>query len=782
MLVAAAAYLVIGVLVLAPAIRPGQTLVAADLLYVVQPFSGLPVDREFDNALLSDIPFQFFPWLDFVGDAFRDGRFPEWNPSISNGVPVTPSGFVNVYYPGFWLFGLMAPFDAYNLFVLIHLVSAALGVFVLARMHGARSVAAGIAGSLVFASSFWVHWSTHLIHLVGMTWLPWALVATHLLVSAPSRRRVVVLASVFGVWWLGANPQYAYYGTLAMLAYAGGLLAHRRLVRRQPVVRAALAYAAALGLGVALMAPVLLPTVQRAERIVRQREPQPSTDHMPKQQAIRALVPDAYGNPADDVYFGGRTNDELVMDSPFVGVTAVLLVAAAVATVGRRNPLRWILVAGLAGAVLLAYTGQPHRLLYNVMPGYDRFRGAARWLSILPAFALPLAALGLDDLLIGGRRSRLALSVAAAASAAALTAWYLWVRGVDGAPVGYFGPRVALAGAVILAVGVAAHLLPRWPGIGMAVVSACAVAEIAFYTPRWYPEVEERTAFPDVAVSDIARQRGGNLIRVGAERTTFPAFAPNLAMAYGAGEIQAQAVLFPADVDRFLRIIDDYGDYTRLFNAPPPLAAGAMLTSPLLDVLDVRTVVAGRDTEIPAQFPLLDEGDPNVYGRNSLGPAFVVPSAEPVAEEEMWRRVAAPAWDPAGTAAVVGLKRSVTGSQGTAVQTDDDSDSDRESWQVDAPAGGFLRVSGNWDEGWTARLDGRTTPVLRADGIFRGVVVPPGRHQVEFSYRNPSERTGRLVAAASLAALGLLLLPVHRSGSAALAGLRPPRRGSGRRS
>jgi hypothetical protein len=81
---------------------------------------------------------------------------------------------------------------------------------------------------------------------------------------------------------------------------------------------------------------------------------------------------------------------------------------------------------------------------------------------------------------------------------------------------------------------------------------------------------------------------------------------------------------------------------------------------------------------------------------------------------------------------------------------------ERELWEVDAPQGGFLRVSGNWDRGWSARVDGRWQPVLRADGVFRGVAVGPGRHVVEFTYENVDEARGRLVGVAALLVTALL--------------------------
>src|SRR5690606_14675880 len=36
---------------------------------------------------------------------------------------------------------------------------------------------------------------------------------------------------------------------------------------------------------------------------------------------------------------------------------------------------------------------------------------------------------------------------------------------------------------------------------------------------------------------------------------------------------------------------------------------------------------------------------------------------------------------------------------------------------------------------WTAEIDGRRVPVLRANVIFRAVAVPPGRHRVIFTFR-----------------------------------------------
>src|SRR5207244_9291996 len=133
-------------------------------------------------------------------------------------------------------------------------------------------------------------------------------------------------------------------------------------------------------------------------------------------------------------------------------------------------------------------------------------------------------------------------------------------------------------------------------------------------------------------------------------------------------------------------------------------------------------------------------------------------SATPASEDEMWAAVADPLWAPATAASVLRLRRAVEGGAGTVAAAGAGLDHDR--WLVDAPRGGFLRVSGRYERGWSARVDGRRVEVLRADGVFRGVVVPPGRHTVAFTYANRAEARGRVLACPGLVLL-LALVPVH---------------------
>ncbi|TML64564.1 MAG: hypothetical protein E6G17_02495, partial [Actinobacteria bacterium] len=685
----ASAYLVVAGVSLARSVRPGRTLVPADVLTQGPPFRALAGGFHAHNPVVSDASSQFFPWFRFLGNALRHGGIPQWNPLLLGGVRVTPNGYVSAYYPPTWLVRWLSPFDAYNAFVLFHLFLGALGIYVFARVLGVRRLPAWTAGLLALAAAFWVHWSLHLLHLVAMVGLPWALVATHLVITRPTARRAAGLGAVLGLWWLGGNPQYLYFGTLATAGYAVALIVRDARVERRRVGAAALGLSAGVALGFLLAAPVVLPTVGLQPNILREREPITSTTrtHLPLRQAVRALVPDATGNPVD--HFIYASTEEFSMDSPFVGVTAVLLGAAALGATRRRA--RWLLLAGVGAAVGLAFSGPPHWLLYHVVPGYDRFRGSARWLAVLPVFALPLAAIGLEAILDGERRARRALTVGAAAALAVVAGWYARELLVRGAPHAYLGRRALVAAGFVVAVATAAHLARVRPRAAAGVVVLCALGEIALNTPRWYPSVVERSAYPPVAVARIAAERGGRIVRAG-DRVHDVVFEPDIPLAYAVDEAQGLDTYFPRAYDRYLRLIDDYGRLALDTNAAPPVAGPERLGSRLLDALDVRTVISSRRLPTPPDYPVLASGPAFVYARASAGPAIVVATAAGATERQMWASVADTGWDPTRTAAVMRLRRPVHGGPGTVVAAGAGLDHDR--WLVDAPRGGFLRVSG----------------------------------------------------------------------------------------
>jgi len=54
--------------------------------------------------------------------------------------------------------------------------------------------------------------------------------------------------------------------------------------------------------------------------------------------------------------------------------------------------------------------------------------------------------------------------------------------------------------------------------------------------------------------------------------------------------------------------------------------------------------------------------------------------------------------------------------------------------EVEAPEGGILVLNDVWHPWWRASVDGQPAEILRANVLFRAVVVPPGKHVVRFGF------------------------------------------------
>lgn len=144
--------------------------------------------------------------------------------------------------------------------------------------------------------------------------------------------------------------------------------------------------------------------------------------------------------------------------------------------------------------------------------------------------------------------------------------------------------------------------------------------------------------------------------------------------------------------------------------------------------------------EIPLYRKALEADKWVVYeNRNCLPRVFPVQKLEPAEDiREVKRRFELPEFNPAETAlvsredlskigrAVFSAGRVVISSYGA----------ERISIETDFGNGpGFIVLSDQHFPGWKAYVDGKETPVYCVDGLLRGVVVPQGKHVVEFKYR-----------------------------------------------
>jgi hypothetical protein len=75
-----------------------------------------------------------------------------------------------------------------------------------------------------------------------------------------------------------------------------------------------------------------------------------------------------------------------------------------------------------------------------------------------------------------------------------------------------------------------------------------------------------------------------------------------------------------------------------------------------------------------------------------------------------------------------------------------------------APARSALVVSENWYPGWSARVDGKTVPVGRADYTLIGVPLTEGARRIELSFTDTVYERGRIITIVALLLAGALVV------------------------
>jgi hypothetical protein len=123
-------------------------------------------------------------------------------------------------------------------------------------------------------------------------------------------------------------------------------------------------------------------------------------------------------------------------------------------------------------------------------------------------------------------------------------------------------------------------------------------------------------------------------------------------------------------------------------------------------------------------------------------------------------------WDPRSSVLLEGIDgdRGVSGREGDVEWVADRGE--LLELRVAASDRGWVVLTDNDYPGWTAELDGRRVPILRANFLFRAVEVSPGGHRLTFRYSPRSWWLGGAGTIGSMALAGFWMLRGARRGGA----------------
>ncbi|MCG6924410.1 MAG: YfhO family protein [Acidobacteria bacterium] len=786
---------------------PGGWPVHLVLAALLLPRAILLGEALFDRDLHMD----WYPRALVFAQTIRRGFLPLWDLTIGFGQPLLADPSAQVLYPTTWLNLLLAPWTVYNVFALGHLVFTAVGFTLLARSVGLRQGEAVVAGAAWMLCGPVASLVNLWHHFASAAWMPWVVLAAHRLARRPSPARiaafalclgfqvlagsgdmVLLTAALVGAWWLAAGPPW----------------------RRSP--RAVAPVVAGILLAAALSAGQWLPTVELAADSARRALPGNSRTQwsVPPAGLVRFAVPldasgrIAYTPAAHAALFDGYRHPFFA--SLYVGVVALAL--GSLGLVQRRSRRLALVLATVAALALLVSMGghtPVYGLAVRLVPLAEHFRFPTK-VTVLVGFAMAmLAGLGLGALRHRPRGRVFAASLALF-SAVLLTVGATFLgpglsvatdRGLlldrPGAAGDALPSLVRLLGHALLAGAAALTLLRARRGVAWprALVGACLVADLLLAHHDLHSTVPAeffQVPPPVLSALDLAgRARtyvyeyeilSGTSQRLLGRQGPYsvaqpaPGIDPRPLAAFGMR-------VYPVPPCAGYWGVEGSWDLDKRGLQPLPLVTLNLLlrdveTTPahsrLLRLGAVRNVVSlherGFGDLVPGPTFTSLFGEPIRTFRvpGTLPRVYAVSRARIVPGESVTTVLLDPSFEAAREVVLPGFPTRVEGEgPGDAVGPVEIQElfADRVRVVAELTRPGYVVSVDAWDRGWRGTVDGRPTAVLPANGVFRAVAVPAGRHTVEMVYRPPSVLWGLATSIAAglvLAALGVPALRRRR--------------------
>jgi Bacterial membrane protein YfhO len=767
---AALVYLVLGLVLYAPALLPGHTLSASDYLWSAAPWSAeRPDDVPFlgSNFELVDASTQSQEWLEYTRERLPD--VPLWNPYISIGRPhfsngqsavLSPFSLPTYVLPFWWSLGVMC---------LLKVFTAAFGTYLLGRSLGMRFSGALLAG-VVFAFSLyflvWVSWPLPNV----WAWLPWLLLLTDRVIRNPT-----ALAAVVAVQFFGGHPESNFH----LLAVTVAFFAFRVFVLRTALARPLLAFAGGLAGGTALAAVALVPFLELLFRSgdvdVRETFWQIS---LPRRYLLGFALPDYWGR-ATHVSFA---EDFTQVRALYVGALPLLLGAAAL--ILRPTLMR----AGVAvfGALMLAIVlgVWPFPEIASHIP-IVKTGNHLRLAVVLMLCVGLLAGWGLDDLTANGV-PRLRAVLLVAVGLLALPVLVLAARGELSA--GLLGDAVEIASGLawpappadadtitairmgslivwLVFMGLAVALLAgraagRLTATAFAVLAIALVAADLFKagmgaTPAITTEQAQQPATPGLR---YLQDRRPNRF-VGIQRPLGPSpLVPNAGMRSEVLDARGWDPPVEERYDTLWRQAVLDGGPTDVPTTDARLTAAALPAFRLLSVTDIVQDPEDPPVEDP-ELPLsYDARDLRAYATPRPLPRAGVVDSQVVVPDEQGQLDAVLDPDFDGRSTLVtprplpGLRDGVgsapAGSARVTVY-----EPERVVVEATARRPAELVLTDLHYPGWKVTVDGEPADMHRVNYLLRGASLPAGSHRVEFRYEPASYRIGWIISLVALLAL-----------------------------
>lgn len=670
--------------------------------------------------LYSDIEGYHFPLQRYAFQSLKEGRFPQWDPSIYCGVSLAGNVQAALFYPPSWAMYAASwrrqriKFKMLEDFVFAHFWLAYMLCWLWLRGRRLGRFAAAMGAGVFAFGGYMASQCVHVGVVTGLPWMPLGLWGIDQAVERRDWRPLWKTAVASALCFLAGYPPtwIVYCFTCGVYALAGRG-----------------SWRAAVGVCAAVAASVLLAMAQWLPMLAASSGAALTDKYGAGTYSWRAMIPYFVPNwfdanrastapyPADTLYL-------------YVGLPALFAIGWALA---RRAWRPYVQPAAAAAACLVMATN-PAWLVYNLIsrvPLLERALQTYNFYEGVAAMAALIAALGLHDFLSRERRAGGAAWLLASAAAAGFTARQLWIWGHGGRFA--VGTGALLQTALALAIFAAGMwtLSAARGARRMAIASALLLMAGADYKVLG---VNRRFNTVDGDVDKLQNPIGIHGMNLTAYWTLWENRQYRVASDERGGpnstDYRLWGLATPLGFDPFLpRAYHDFIEQWVRFDTNREFR---------MDVRNERML-----QELGVRYVITHQGAANA-GWLAANPAFRLlgPDDSFYRVYEFARARAPYGWAEGGGGETAGVRP-----VGWLPE--------RRVFRVQSANGGRFFLGEDFLAGWSASIDGKAARVERWNRVFQAVQVARGEHTVAFQYASPGVLSGLAIGWTAATAMAL---------------------------
>lgn len=708
------------------------------------------------NGAMPDIISQIYPWRHLAIEIWKTGQVPLWNPYSFSGTPLLANYQSAVLSPFNILFFVLPFVDAWSLLILIQPLLAGLFMYLFVRSLKV-SKHASLIGSVSFMfCGFITVWTGYGTLSFAILFLPLALFCIEKYYKTNKWKFLLLLSLSVPLSFFSGHFQISLYFILAVIIY----ILYKFLIKKSTLNTFYLLSSAFFGLFLSM--PQIFPSIEFYSQSLRSVVFE-KNEVIPWGYISTFLAPDFLGNPVTRNDWFGHYAEW----NAYIGILPLMLAIYSI-TGKKKSQTIYLFIFSLL-VLCLAFPTPLQDLFVKLHVPVLSTSAASRIIILYSFLFSVLSAFGFDQLINDIKEKKIKKLIIWIACFSA-TFFALWIVVILKLFIPFERIVVAKSNLILpTAIFALSSIIVFVAFINKKILTASIyflLLLVSFdmlrFAIKWMPFDSRNLVFPDTTTTkSFSRISGYNRVlgNLGGEAAIY----------YRLPSVEGYDALY----------IKKYGELIRFIEAGKPedlrrsvvlFSKNGKYTSSAINLLDIKYIVhkladdhAGWTfpfwTYPSSQFKLIYKDamyefyeNTNVFPHTFLVGKYKVINDQEKIKNEMFdgnldlRSEIFLESDPGiiktegeiGTAKIVNYKPN------------------KIEISVDAKSDALLFLSEIYYQGWTASVDGKNVPILKANYAFRAIVVDEGKHSIKFWYDPWSFRLGVYIAIGGV--IGILIM------------------------